>query len=78
LIGAKSKIGADGKNGLYTINLLEIFRADKGGGERSMSVCEAKMNGNGRRDAKEAANGGLFRHMVSHPMKEEFLGCINT
>ena len=43
-----------------------------------MCIDKAKMNGNGGRDTKEAANPGLFGHMVAHPIKEKLLGGIHA
>jgi hypothetical protein len=69
LIRAKAEIGADRENGLHAIDLLKIFGANKGRREGSACIGEAKMNGDRGRNTKEAANPGLFRGMISHPME---------
>jgi hypothetical protein len=69
LIRAKAEIGADRENGLYAINLLKIFGANKGGREGSACISKAKMNGDCGRNTKETTNPGLFRGMISHPME---------
>jgi hypothetical protein len=69
LIRTKTEIGADRENGLHTINLLQIFGANKGGREGSAGIRYAKMDRNRGRDTKETANPGFFRHMISHPME---------
>ena len=38
LICTKAEIGADRENGLYTIDPLQIFRTDEGGGEGAACV----------------------------------------
>jgi hypothetical protein len=69
LISTKTEISADRENGLYAIDPLQIFRANKGGREGSACIRKAKMDRNRGRDTKETANPGLFRYMITHPME---------
>jgi hypothetical protein len=69
LIRTKTEIGADRENGLYAIDPLQIFGANKGRREGSACISKAKMNRDRGRDTKETANPGLFWGMISHPME---------
>jgi hypothetical protein len=69
LISTKAEIGADREDGLYAIDPLQIFGANKGGREGSAGIRYAKMDRNRGRDTKETANPGFFWDMISHPME---------